>query len=221
MPTLFIISGPSAVGKDSLIDSLMDFDDNIVRGRKITTRKPRPGERKTSSYLYLTHEQFHKRLSEKKLFHDYVKNEIWYAIDKEFIMDEINSGYDVFLVYSKYDKVADLKKDMIKEGVNVKTVLLLSTFSDLKERINKRYPHSSEEISTRLETMKKDLRFLLSQKTLTEYDSILQNMNSEEGIDHLLQKIKEILDIERSNLIGNEHALNQILGTYEEKEKTS
>ena len=195
----------------------MDTDKNIVRGRKITTRKPRPNERKTGSYLYLTHEQFDKRLSADELFHHYVKNEIWYAIDKDFIIDEVNSEYDVFLVYSKYDKVSELKKEMTKEGVNTKNILILSTLEDLESRIRGRYQHNPEEITRRVETMRKDLRYLLSQKTLTDYDFILQNPNSQEGINPLIKKVKEILESERTNLITNEGILNQILGTYNQQ----
>jgi len=217
MPSLFIISGPSAVGKDALIDRLMDIDENVLRGRKITTRKPRPGERKTSSYLYLTHELFHKRLSAGELFHHYVKNETWYAIDKDFIIDEVSSGYDVFLVYSKYDQVGELKKQMTKEGVNTKNILVLSTLEDLENRVRGRYEHDPGEIPGRIETMRKDLRYLLSQRTLTDYDFILQNPNSQEGIDPLFRQVKEILEAERANLATNEIKLNQILGTYKEQ----
>lgn len=43
MLSLFVISRPSAVGKDVLTDELMNIDENVLSGRKITTKKPRLG----------------------------------------------------------------------------------------------------------------------------------------------------------------------------------
>jgi len=220
MPSLFIISGPSAVGKDDLINGLMDIDENVLRGRKVTTRKPRPGERKTGSYLFLTHAQFHKRLEAGELFQHYVKNEIWYAIDREFIVDEVASGYDVLLVFSMYDRIGQLQHSMQDTGINTKSILVLADLADLEERIRGRYEHSPEEIPTRMKTMKKDLKSVLhSQRTLTDYDYILQNPNSEAGIQPLIAQVSSIIEAERANLIANEERLDRVLGTYRPPKK--
>jgi guanylate kinase len=214
MPSLFILSGPSAVGKDAIIDKLMDEDELVLRGRKITTRKPRPGERKTSSYLFLTVNQFHKRLSGGNLFFDYAKNDILYAIDKDFIIDEINSGFDVFLVFSNYGVVENFKREMIKEGVNTKSVLLLSSLNDLELRIKVRYPHSQEEIPKRLETMRTDLRELASYAVESIYDHVILNSNSEANIVPTVERIKQILSTERANFISKRQEFNKLFGSY-------
>jgi len=217
MPSLFIISGPSAVGKDEIIDKLMDIDHNVLRGRKITTRKPRPRERKTSSYLFLTVNQFHKRLSEASMFFDYSKNDILYSIDKDFILDEINSGYDIFLVFSNYKAVENLKREMVKEGINTRSILILSSLSDLDSRIKGRYLHSKNEIPNRIRTMKQDLRELASHPVESIYDHVLLNENNNSGIFPTIEKVKQILITERANFTSKRDEFNKLFGSYLQK----
>ena len=59
MGTLFVISGPSGVGKGTLVNLLMQDDKSLVLSVSCTTRRPRVGEVNGKSYSrnYLTHDQ--------------------------------------------------------------------------------------------------------------------------------------------------------------------
>jgi len=64
---LIVISGPSGVGKDTLIRRLLEVDPKLKYSVSGTTRKPRPGEKPDENYTFLTRDQF-ESLAEKGAF---------------------------------------------------------------------------------------------------------------------------------------------------------
>ena len=61
MGTLFIISGPSGVGKGTLVKLLMAEDSTLSLSVSCTTRSPRAGEEDGVAYFFITKEEFQKR----------------------------------------------------------------------------------------------------------------------------------------------------------------
>lgn len=55
---LIVISGPSGVGKDTIIERLLELDPNLVYSVSWTTRAPRPGEVDGVSYTFVSREKF-------------------------------------------------------------------------------------------------------------------------------------------------------------------
>ena len=55
---LLVISGPSGVGKGTIISKLFDMDDNLYFSVSATTRNPRPGEVNGVHYTFKSKEEF-------------------------------------------------------------------------------------------------------------------------------------------------------------------
>ncbi len=62
MANVYVITGPSGVGKGTLIKLLLERLPELELSVSATTRKPRPGERDGESYHFLTPEQFGARV---------------------------------------------------------------------------------------------------------------------------------------------------------------
>jgi guanylate kinase len=58
---VFVITGPSGVGKGTLIKRLLEREPNLALSVSATTRQPREGERDGVDYHFLTEEQFQER----------------------------------------------------------------------------------------------------------------------------------------------------------------
>jgi guanylate kinase len=60
---VFVVTGPSGVGKGTLIRALLERVPGLALSISATTRPPRPGEREGLSYHFLTREQFDARIA--------------------------------------------------------------------------------------------------------------------------------------------------------------
>ena len=63
---LLVISGPSGVGKGTVLHDLMNTQTNLVYSVSATTRKKRDGEIEGVSYFYLNHDEFEKMIGEQE-----------------------------------------------------------------------------------------------------------------------------------------------------------
>lgn len=89
---LFILSGPSGAGEDSIIEGLKKFLP-IERVVTSTTRAPRAGESQGNPYYFLSREQFEKGIQNDE-FVEYAQeyNDNFYGVTKTEIERVANSG---------------------------------------------------------------------------------------------------------------------------------
>jgi guanylate kinase len=94
---LIIISGPSGVGKDTVIKEMLSLDSNLKLSVSATTRTPRPGEENGKSYLFLSKDEFSKMLNNGEFleYTSYCGN--FYGTPVRRVDDLLADGNDVIL----------------------------------------------------------------------------------------------------------------------------
>ena len=91
-PPIIIISGPSGVGKDSAIKSLMKANNNLKYIVPFTTREMRSDEQDGTDYHFISKEAFYSSYNNKELFEwDYVLDN-YYGFFKGAFVQEPESG---------------------------------------------------------------------------------------------------------------------------------
>ena len=65
---LFVITGPSGVGKATVLSRLLKNIDNVYVSISATTRKPRQGEVNEKDYFFMEREEFEKLIKEGKFW---------------------------------------------------------------------------------------------------------------------------------------------------------
>ena len=93
----FVVSGPSGVGKSTVLKALLESRKNLYFSVSATTRDPRPGELDGIHYHFMDVESFRKWIAMDQFleYAEYVGN--FYGTPKKFVDDAMEAGKDVIL----------------------------------------------------------------------------------------------------------------------------
>src|SRR5207247_530819 len=94
---LVVISGPSGVGKDTVIQRLLDLDSNLVYSVSGTTRRPRPGEKPDENYTFLSRDEFEKLVAQGAFLEHATYNGNLYGTFRDRVEKTRDQGRDMVL----------------------------------------------------------------------------------------------------------------------------
>ena len=185
MSKFIVVSGPSGVGKGTLIKMLQDkyaeLNKKIYLSVSCTTRAPREGEVEGVAYYFITEEEFLNRV-EHGDFLEYNKYGTgkYYGTPKSTALNKLNDGYDVILEIdvNGYKQVKENFPDCI--GV----FITAPSLDNLRSRLINRGTETMDVIEQRIETAKEEL------KSIYLYDKVIVN---KEGL--VEDAFKEFYDI--------------------------
>lgn len=153
---LFVVSGPSGAGKDTLVEGLKARHDRLLYSVSATTRAPRPGESDGVDYFFLTKDEFVRRRDADGFLEHRVYNDHFYGTPRSFIDDTLRDGYDVIMKPEVNGALAI--KECFPDAVLV--FLVPDKFSHLRSRLEARRTETNEQIARRLEIAHDELTFV-------------------------------------------------------------
>ncbi|HLQ73935.1 MAG TPA: guanylate kinase [Bacillota bacterium] len=179
---LFVLSGPSGVGKGTVRERLFEREDQLKYSVSMTTRSKRPGEVEGEDYFYRSKEAFEDLIERGELLEhaEYVDN--YYGTPKKYVLDTIEAGDDVFLEIEVQGAMQ--VKENFSEGIFI--FLLPPNLEELKDRIVKRGTESEELVLNRLKEAEKEINMM------DAYDYVVVN----DDVDQAVSKIQAIITSE-------------------------
>ena len=180
---LFVLSGPSGVGKGTVANVLKAQNDGIAESVSATTRAPREGETHGKEYFFITKQQFEKVIA-KGAFIEYSAHfENYYGTPREYV-EKMLQTKDVLL---EIDVNGGLSvKELYPEAVLI--MIAPPKMEDLKKRLEGRNTETAEKIALRLERAEFELS--LSSK----YDYVVVN----DVPENAAKRIEDILEQEKN-----------------------
>ncbi|MDB5309550.1 MAG: gmk [Gemmataceae bacterium] len=166
---LVVLSGPSGVGKTTLVDALLVAETTLPLRRAVTatTRPPRPGEVQEVSYHFWTREQFQAALDRNEMLESAeVHGKDFYGTPRSEVDPYRERGTGVILVIDVQG--AGQVRARYPENDFLSVFVAPPAFDDLEQRLRVR-GEAEESIQRRLRTAHQEL------DRQCEFDHVLEN----------------------------------------------
>lgn len=186
--SLFIFSGPSGIGKDTVLKEVVSSSDDIKLSISSVTRDMRDDEVEGEKYHFISLEEFKEMIDNKQLleYNEYVGN--FYGTPKAPVEKWLSEGYNVILEIDVNGAFKVKKK--IPEAIMV--FMLPKSMDVLRQRLEKRGTEDKETIEKRLKQAAREITFA------PEYDYVFFN-------DKLPDAVNDFKAIIRANALLNKN----------------
>ncbi len=194
---VFIISGPSGSGKDTVLVKLFEKCPEILFSISSVTRNMRQGEKEGEKYNFISREKFEAMIKEDKLleYNLYVDN--YYGTPREPVEKAVSENKDIFIEVDVNGAASIREK--LPEAISI--FIMPPSFEELKRRLSSRGTETEQVINKRMSEALGEI------KRACEYDYIVVN-------DDLAVAVEDIISIIRGSrfaLKRQNHIINEVL----------
>ena len=177
---LIIITGPSGVGKGTVVKELLDRNKDIWLSISATTRNPRVGEKDGLNYYFISEERF-KDMIDKKEFLEWAQFAgNYYGTPLSSVNEKIEKGFIVLLEI----EVEGAKQIKEKFPESLSIFLLPPSKEELEKRIRNRGTEKEEAIDRRLSRANYEIA------SSDQFDFVLTNHYVDETVKEVFKIIK-------------------------------
>ncbi len=193
---LVVISGPSGVGKSTVMAKLLKISPEILVSTSATTRPKRPFEKDKEDYFFYSEDKFFE-LEKKGEFLEWAKvHGYYYGTPRAPIEKSLDKGKTIILEVDVQGaaSIKDLvSKKKLGSASEVFVFLVPPSVDILAFRLKKRKTEKAEEQNFRLRSAIAELQ------VMEKYDYIVVN----DDVESAAEKIKAIINVERERMMLN------------------
>ena len=183
MPQVFVITGPSGVGKGTLIRLLRERMPELELAVSATTRRPRPGETQGVDYWFLTDEEFDDRVADG----DFVEHAEYsgrrYGTLRSELDRRIGAGHPVLLEI-EVQGARQVRRTM-PEALQI--FIAPPSADELRSRLVGRGTDDPDDVEARLRTARAELA------AQDEFREVVVNDRLDEAVDKLEAIVRRAL----------------------------
>jgi len=177
---LFVVTGPSGVGKGTVLKRVLSELDRVYYSVSATTRAPREGEVDAVNYYFVTKDEFQDWINQGRMLEHacYVGN--FYGTPEKPVQEHLDRGEDVILEI-ELQGALNVKA---KRPDAVTVFIAPPSFAELEDRLRGRGTETEETIAKRMATARTECGHV------DEFRYVVVNDDLEKAIDDLKSIIK-------------------------------
>ncbi len=150
---LIVLTGPSGVGKGTLLRALLQRHPDLYYSVSMTTRSPRPGETNSKNYYFVSRQKFEQLVAQGEFLEwaEFAGN--YYGTPREAVLNQVGSGKLVILEIE-----LEGARQIRTSFPSAHSIFILPpSFDELEKRIRGRAQDSEEAIARRLHRAQEEI----------------------------------------------------------------
>jgi guanylate kinase len=187
-PVLVVISGPSGVGKDSVLQELKRADYPFHFVVTATTRGRRSGERDGVDYHFVSVGEFAEMIDQNELIEHAVVYGDYKGIPKKHVREALASGKDVIMRID-VQGAATIRR-LVPNAITI--FLTAESEEKLVRRLRERKTEEADQLKMRIVTARRELQ------RIVEFDYVV--INREDALDETVDQVLSIIKAEKSRV---------------------
>lgn len=183
-PLLIVISGPSGVGKDSIVQRMIERDLPFHFVVTATTREKRQTEINGTDYWFVSKDEFARMIEQNELIEYAIVYGDYKGIPKREVREAFASGMDVVMRIDVQG--AESVRKFAPEALMI--FITCEGEDELERRLRERKTETADSLSLRIATARKELQRIES------FDYVI--VNQDFHLDDTVNKVRAIIDAE-------------------------
>jgi guanylate kinase len=184
-PLVIVVSGPSGVGKDAILNRMKERKYPFEFITTVTTRRQRATEKNAVDYHFISEEGFQNLLKDDGLLEWAKVYGNWYGVPKQPVKEALAGGRDT-IIKVDVQGAANIKK-VVPEAVYI--FIVPPSLEELSNRLTQRCTETASDLSLRLKTAESEMQ------QSHNFDYLV--MNPCQQVERAIQEILAIVTAEK------------------------